>query len=232
MITGNEFLQILDCSNRFNNLSRLPLNEAEKGGLTLPEIVMSLKDMHTELNAGTEYEKYSGLFRLISIIVSDHCMRHGEPLKACELGCNSGALSQDISTLLYAFDPDAKYTCVSNSIGNESGMEWVDRIASVSAPSGLSLVVSDFSDTGLKDSNYDVTIINGTVTFEDPVNALKEAVRITKDDGLIVCYSEGQYLLDDGFKLLFAERNEWRFDSTHILFKAYKKDAWKNENLK
>ena len=140
-------IRILDCSNTFNNFSRVPLFDAEEGNMTISDLVMSLNDMNEELNAGTGFEKYSGLFKLVSIIAADQCMRLGAPLKVCEIGCNNGALSQDIATILCAFDPDAKYTCVSNVIGNESGMEWLDRISCVKAPSGLSLLASDFADT-------------------------------------------------------------------------------------
>ncbi len=217
---------ILDCSNAYFNKSRVPIFKAPLGSSILADRLLSLKDFYLSLNTGTKYEKYAGLFRMISVIVSDHCMRNGEPLKVCEIGCNSGALTQDIATVLTWFDPDAKYVCVSNAIGNESDMEWVDRISCIDVPAGLALHVSDFHDTSLRDDYFDITIINGCVPIPDPVKTVKEAGRITKNDGMIICYSEEQYLLDDGMRMMFDKKTEWRFTGTRVLYRAFKKDMW------
>lgn len=211
---------ILDFSRPIDNKSRIPIISDNDKQLTVYKLLSSVLKRTEEYNKGTEYEKYMGIYIVMSILITDHLMRHADRPGICEIGCNNGVLSMSIAMLLQAFDPDSKYVCVTNCIGNESGTDWLDRISCITPPSGLSLLASDFHDTMLKDEGFDCTLINGTVRFDDPLGVLKEAGRITSKKGKIVCYSREQPLLDDGFKLIFDKVKEWRFDSNNVLYLA------------
>ena len=206
------------------NLSRVPLSYTGDDRPTIIDLLFQSKKKYEEINQGTKYEDLNGVFFVIILLAARLFLHKGEPLKVAEIGCNSGALSMYMAPLLKAFDPDAEYICVSNAIGNESGVEWVDRISMVDAPSGLSFLVSDFHNTKLRDDYFDLTIINGTQRMPLPLESIKEASRITEKEGLIFCISDDQELLDDGFRLFANERKEYRYTPKRVIYTAEKKD--------
>lgn len=212
---------LLDFSRPIDNKSRIPVistNNDEQ--LTIYKLLHSVMEKSEEYNKGTEYESYTGIYSVMSILITDYLMRHADLPKICEIGCNNGVLSMNVAMLLQAFNPDSKFVCVTNSIGNESSTDWLDRISCINPPLGLSMLASDFHDTMLKDEGFDCTLINGTVKFDDPLGVLKEAKRITSKKGRIICFSKNQPLLDDGFKLIFDNIKEWRFDIDNVLYQA------------
>ncbi len=218
---------LLDCRFAIENHSRVPLYDTgDDSMLNIPELIVKNKEDHLQINAGTEQEEYADVFMIMDTLLSDFFMHRGEPLKAAEIGCNIGSYSTHMASLLHSFDPAADYACVTNSIGNESDSQWLDRISMVEAPAGLALIASDFNNTMLRDNYFDCTVINGTVQIPETADVIKEAGRITNDDGMIMCYSEDQYLLDDMFQMMFPVRREWRFSPKRVLFTARRSDMW------
>ena len=215
---------IININDFINNYSRVPLAYSDDGRPTIPDLLSLSANKYKEINEGTKYENYNGLYYVVNILASKFFIRKGEPLKVAEIGCNSGTLSMYFAPLLKAFDPEAEFVCVSNAIGNESGVEWIDRISLVDAPSGLSYLVSDFQKTKLRDEYFDLTLINGTQVFSAPLEIVREAARITAEDGMIICISDDQELLDDGFRLLTDERKEYRFNDRRVVYAAKKKN--------
>jgi SAM-dependent methyltransferase len=218
---------LIDCSDRLHNLSRVPghrLKDSPYNRPTILDLIAENNKRHSELDPVSSPEPF--FFSVIDAMVSDFFMRHGNPLKVCELGCNNGIMSFHIAPLLAEYDPKADYICVCNSIGNDSDNLWLDRIAVAKQPDGLKMLASDFSQTLLRDEYFDLTIINGTVPFDDPVNSIYEAARITSPNGKIICFSYNQYLLDDSFKLFFKNRTEYRFSEEVVIYSANRSDAW------
>ncbi len=214
---------IINVKDYIHNVSRVPLTYAGEDKQTIVDLLREIKKKCEEANIGTRYEKYIGLLYVVVLLASSFFLNKGEPLKIAEIGSNSGVLSMLIAPLLKAFDPEAEYVCISNAIGNESGVEWVDRIATVEAPSGLSFLVSDFHNTKLRDDHFDLTIINGTQGMPLPLETIREAERITGKEGVIFCISDDQDLLDDGFRLLTNEHKEYRFMARRVIHIATKK---------
>lgn len=68
---------------------------------------------------------------------------------------------------------------------------------------------ADYDDTMLEPESFDLVVINGSVRFEEPYRVVQEAERLCKQGGRIVCYSCYSPLLENSFRLRFAERNEY-----------------------
>ena len=218
---------LLDCKDYIHNYSRVPLNPTgQRGIISLPELIQKNMEDHKKINENTDQAPYVNMFFLLDILMSSFFVHHGEPLKVAEIGADKGSLSTHIASLLHAFDPKAEFVCICNTIGNESGNEWLNRICQAEAPDGLSLVASDFFNTRLQDEYFNYVVINGTVTISEPMETIKEAARITSKDGSILCFCESQFLLDDMIQMLFPVRKEWRFDPERVLFLVKKEDIW------
>ena len=220
---------ILDCNDRIHNYSRVPLHRIDDNGdETLPEIIIRINNDYKYKYENTYYARYAEYYLVITTLLSDFFMRHGEPLHVAEIGCNNGTLSTQIAQLLARFDPKADYICVCDTIGNESGNSWLNEISGISEiPSGLSFLAADFENTLLRDNYLDYTVINGTVPILNPMEVIQESARITTEGGRILLFSENQYLLDDTFQLMFSERREWRFNSRMVIQEAEMKNKCK-----
>ncbi len=217
---------LLDCDDRINNHSRVPMHRIfEDGTIILPELIIKNYNEQKQADGDTSMSEYAGVFSIMDCIMSKIFAEHGEPINVCEIGCDNGSLSMHISSLLAEFAPDNDYVGVCNSLG-ETDNKWIEHISQVKTPTGLQLVASDYSHTNLRDDYFYLTVINGTVPLLDPVNVIKEAVRITDEEGFILCFSDAQYLLDDSLRLLFSDRKEYRINPEQVIYKVMKKDFW------
>ena len=220
---------LLDCNDRIHNYSRVPMHRIAPGGqITIPELIIKNYNDQKEYDKGTAMYESSNIFLILDSIMSKVFVDHGEPINICEIGCDNGNLSMHISSLMAEFAPENDYVAVCHSLGSDEDNEWINHISQVKNPKGLQLIAADYSHTNLRDKYFDITVINGTVPIADPFNVIKEAVRITNDDGYIICYSHDQYLLDDTFKLMFSNRKEYRINPEQVIYKALSKDAWKS----
>lgn len=226
IILDNEI--ILDCNDRIHNISRVVghvPSDQKQNFVTVIDLITLNYQRHQQMN----FEKTPPpmLYSVIDTLLSDYFMRHGEPLRIAEIGCNNGVMSFHIAPLLAAYDPNADYVCVCNTIGNESNNQWLDLISQVTPPDGLALIASDFSHTLLQKEHFDVTVINGDVHIDDPMKVIEEAARITKPNGRIFCFSIDQYLLNDTFRMMFPERKEYMFNEELVIFSAERNNIWK-----
>ena len=218
---------ILDCNDRLHNLSRVPGHKLETTNepVTVCDYVLRALELHDSLNSDYPDKMYRAAFLLFDCLIADVFMRHGEPLRVVEIGSDSGVLSLQISYLLNIFDPSAELVCVCNTIGNESGNKWLDKISQITSPSGLAMMTSDYSNLYLRDNYFDLTIINGTVNIAEPMKVIDEGTRIAHEKGKVLCVSDSQPLLEDTFRLMFNECEEFSFSSDFNIMLA------KNENL-
>lgn len=218
---------ILNCNDRLHNYSRVPGHRIEDTGVkTISELVIENSKLHKDLFCGTPNMVYQNACFLCDCIIADLFMHKGEPLKAAEIGCNNGLLTAHFAPLLSAFDPNAKYVCVSNTIGNESNNIWLDIISQINTPEGFAFIASDFSETFLCDSFFELVVINGTTQLSDPIAVVKEAMRITSENGHVLCLSSKNFILEDAFYLFFDEIKEWRFRDGVTVMSAKGTDCW------
>ncbi len=200
---------ILDPTDLLHNYSRIPGHKMPDDDFdTVLDLVIKNHARHNEI-IQSEFAPSAEILLIIDSLASDFFMRRSGTLNVAEIGCNNGILSFHIAPLIAAYDPDARYACVCNTLGNESGNEWLDLISQINTPDGLSFHAADFTDTALRDGIFDLTIINGTVRIDDPMGTIKEAVRITNTNGIIICFSDDQVLLDDTFRIMFPECRAW-----------------------
>lgn len=203
--SGKQKTVLLDCTDFLSNKSRLPLH-SYSDDLTLPELILKLTERNERLCAGTGEERLALSNLLLDVLVSSCLIKTAFPVNALEIGSVSGVISYHLATLLGKFHPDSLLCCVSDSIGNESENQWLDRIILVEEPPRLSFLAADYHDTHLQENSFDLIVINGSITYEDPNAVLCEAERLIKNNGTIICCSDNFPLLEHIFKTKFPNR--------------------------
>lgn len=195
------------------------MHSVDGTGLTIPNLLQGIFHMHQEImNADVYGEKQATEYLTMSILLVRELIRSREAVQVAEIGATNGVLSRHLAGILGLFHPDSLLCSVTDTLGNESGNVWLDHISQVENPCRLSLVAAEYPQTNLQEHSFDITLVNGSVHFDDPDMVLREAERITKNDGLFICYQVSQPLLESTFKLLHPDYKEYRFLSyTDIL---------------
>ncbi len=184
----NETKPLLDCNNFLENKSRIPLH-SENNEMTLPLYLSNLLQTYSNLfEEGHAPNDALDLF-LIDSLLSAQLIKTALPVKVLELGCSNGRLSYHLASIIGKFHEQSTLCCVCDSIGNGSNNYWLDMISLVEQAPKLSLLASDYDDTNLADHNFDIVIINGSVLLKQAYSIVKEAQRLIKKDGIIICYA-------------------------------------------
>ncbi|WP_334145245.1 class I SAM-dependent methyltransferase [Muricomes intestini] len=205
---GVKSTSLLNCSDFLSNKSRIPLHSLGNG-LNVPLLISKLMEVNKPLSAGTGEEAFALSNLLLDVLVSSHLVKTPLPVKALEIGTVTGVTTYHLASLLGKFHPDSLLCCVSDSIGNESGNQWLNRIVLVEEPPRLSFLAADYHDTNLQESSFDIIVINGIVSYENPYEIVSEAKRLVKNGGLILCYSVENPALEQSFKKSFPKVTEY-----------------------
>lgn len=234
-VEGNQFLfqnekkqvVLLDVKDFMANKSRLPMHTLT-GDLTIPGLLSDLKEKHKSIGEGTDESEFSAL--LLDILLTSYFIRSSAPLKVLEIGSVSGVLSYHLAALLGKLNRESRLCCVSNVIGNESANHWLDRISMVEQLPNLSMVAADYEDTQLRTDHFDIVILNGTTGFEKPYETIREAERLVKKGGILLCHAKDAPLLESNFKLIFSQREEYEIlPQETILVTVYPGYSWGQE---
>lgn len=217
---------LLDLCEQLSNKSRIPL-QAELPEMSILQLLILLQNMNGEI--GVRDEDVLSYF-LMDILLVSYLIRTSNPIKAVELGALDGLLSYHMATLLGRFHESSSLCCVSNVIGNESGNCWLDRICMVEQPPVLSMLAADYENTQLSSDHFDLVVINGMVNIDKPYEIVREAERLIKKGGFLICHAKENPLLESSFGLFFPERREYQLSANEkILTIFYEGTSWGKE---
>lgn len=223
---------LLDCRNFMENKSKIPMHSFAPEALTIPKLVLECLNQHEALCNGQEEADNGYETLILNLLLVSELIKKAFPMKVLEIGCNSGIVSYYLAILLGIFDRENTLCCVSDTIGNTSGNQWLDRISLVNYPPRLAMEAADYDNTMLESESFDIAFINGSVHFEEPYHVIKEAERLVKSGGRIVCYACNSPLLENGFRVRFSERKEYSLKPDVCILSANKdgreKDAKEN----
>lgn len=191
-----------DARDFFRNKSRVPMHTFTDGE-TIPSLLAELTSRSKEIlpYADDNSEYISHL--IIDNLLVTRLMRTCAPLKVLELGCSNGRLSYHLAYLLGKFHPDSLLCLVDHEISNENPRTWLDTIASAKYSPEISAVISDYDKTNLADESFDIVFINAVDNVTEPITLIREAGRIVRENGWIVCLYNDTPLLESSFKLAF-----------------------------
>lgn len=214
---------LLDLSEHLSNKSRIPLH----GEPSILQLLLELQRINGEIG-GNDGDALSSF--LMDILLASYLIRTSSQVKALELGALDGLLSYHMATLIGMFHESSSLCCVSNVIGNESGNCWLDRICMVKQPPVLSMLAADYENTQLASDWFDLVVINGTVSIDNPYETIREAERLIKKGGLLICHVKEAPLLESSFGLVFPGRREYQLSADEkILTFHYESVSWGEE---
>lgn len=179
---------LLSYEEMIANYSRLPLQYMGKGADSLLSLMLEGMDSHGELASGTVEMCANREYATIELLVAREHMKTPYELKVLEIGCTSGIMSHHLAKLIGKYHENSQLCCVTDTIGNESGNEWLDKISLLERVPRLSLLATDYDCMPLADEYYDIVIINGTEMFAKKEEVLSEVARVLKKDGLLIGY--------------------------------------------
>lgn len=225
-IDGDRREALLDYSHFMLNRSRYPMQTLPDGKTGIVSLIVELRNSHKELSHEEDvFPSY-----LLDIIVTSYLIRTAAPLKVLEIGATSGILSYHLAVLMGKLNRESLLCCVSNVAGNGSENHWLDRISMVDDPPNLSMLVSDYDATQLQTGNFDIVILNGTDWFDKPYETVREAERLVKKSGVVLCHAKDAPLLESSFKLVFPERREYEITPLEtILAVSDPETSWKQD---
>ena len=157
---------------------------------------------------------------LMLTLVTKQVLQCTTPPVLLECGCGDGALSYFLASVLGDLQEQSRLFCLNDII--DPG--WLDRIGQVKYPPDINYLASNYKHTGLQQDFFDMVVINGTTYFKDPDVTLQEAIRVLKPDGLLICYSENNPLMESVFQLYFDCRRQYVLNYTSMIQKKKKSD--------
>lgn len=235
----NESKILLDCNDFMANKSRIPLVSPDIKSV-LPFFLANLHQTYLNLFSEELVPNDGADYFLIDILLSAQLIKTSLPVKIVELGCTNGRLSYHLASVIGKFNTNSTLCCICDSIGNESGNFWLDMISLVENAPRLSMLASDYDDTNLCTNHFDIIIINGSVQISDADAMIKEAKRLVKTTGIIICYAWQQPQITNSMKQAFSSIDEYPTNTNVSVLLAHANDAidecdkiieWKNKAL-
>jgi len=221
---------ILTLNDYIKNKSRIPMHTDVENGNTISQFLINLTKRNRDLFPEITPKKEIACLTATSIIVSE-LIKSAAPVKMAEFGSTNGDISYNLMELLGNFHPASQLCLISNTVGNESGNNCLNCITQATAYPEFSMIFSDYTKTNLSDNCFDLVFINGDVCNEDHYSVLKEAERVTKQGGLLICWTSGDCLLESTFKLIFSKREEYELTAMDKLLTTRKTaDSWSNQS--
>ncbi len=214
---------LLDCNKYLENKSRIPFHSID-GRITVPKMIFDMFERHSQAFEGLEYAKQAVYYSLIDVLVTSYHVKSSGPKRLLEIGCTDGVMSYHLGTILGKLHPQSLLYSVSDTIGNESSNQWLDFIAMIEEMPKLAFGAVDYYDTNLKDDNFDIVVINGFNPVEPPELVLKEAYRVLKENGMLICFAYKQPLLESCFQLFFEKREEYFLNYDGKILVTYKEE--------
>ncbi len=199
---------LLDFADHLSNKSKIPLH-SPTDDLTVMSLIKMLLQRYPQISKGTEEAENIMESIMINTLLAAFLVKTSLPVKVLEIGCTNGIMSYSLATILGSFHKRSELCCMSDVIGNTSQNQWLDKMALVSDVPELSLVIADYEKTPLASDYFDIVIINGSVYFQEPFQVIKEAKRLTKKNGLLLCYCCNAPLLESSFCFHFQNREEY-----------------------
>lgn len=215
---------LLDCNDYLANKSRVPMH-APVEGVSVSDFLGNLNLAYTDLFVEGHAPSDGNAYSYIDALLAKELIKTSQPVKVAELGCSNGRLSYHLATVLGRFHPESNLCCVCDSIGNESGNFWLDMISLVEIPPKLSLHACDYDDTNLCNNHFDIVILNGSVAFADIDAVLKEALKLIKTNGVLICYVYRQPELANYMRKAFSRVDEYNTDDNSVVLVASVIDA-------
>lgn len=213
---------LLDCKDLLSNKSRLPLHRLpDQTHLTVPDLLQRLIERQQR-----ESDTLAFPFGVTDTLLAARLIRFARPVSVLEYGSCQGELSVHLAELLGAFHEASDLVCGNDAVEPA----WLNRIAGVEHPPRFSFLSADFGAFPLESGRFDAVLINGLANFMEPRAVISDALRLVRNDGVLICCAWNAPLLESAFQLFFEKREEYELEPAVRVMLAKACDcSWKPE---
>lgn len=217
---------LIDLQSLLENKSHVPLLTGNDHNASLPDIVNELMRRHKTCFG----EQLSAMQEciLIDFLAARRLMRSASPLQIVEIGAADGILSFHLASMIGQYNTRSGLCCVSDT---ENG-QWSEKIAKVGKTPEISRVVGAHEHTKLPSDQYDIVILNSNEQFTDMAGVVREAKRLIRSKGIVICLEKKQPLLSQEFKKEFPGIETFEVNSyTTVYYAEAQKDSVVNNDV-
>lgn len=215
---GQHDQTLIDARKLIENNSRIPMVFGNDHRLSLIKITNILRGQHDALFAENLPAKQECM--LIDFLIARRLLKSAMPLNIVEIGATKGILSFHLATMIGQYNVESSLFCVCNAVGSTDNSQWTEKISKVDTLPKLSMITADYGQTGLQSHGFDVVVLNGSEFFIDAGKVVKEAERLVRSKGIIICLEKERSQLSDEFSKRFSEHETFEVDSDTAVFYA------------
>lgn len=210
---------VFDLTDNLANKSRVPLRSKGVDGLSIAALLLVLQESNKRIGGYADKDTASDL---MNVLVAKELIRSAAPIHVIEMGALAGFNSYQLATLMGMINEESRLCSVCHVIGNESDNHWLDYICMVEKPPMLSLLVSDYHETGLESRAFDLVVVDGGTDYEKPDDMISEIKRLLKKEGVLICHVVDQTDLRRAVLHQFApeEYEEYRLNEHESIIVA------------
>ena len=217
---------LIDLQNLLENKSHVPLLTGNAHNASLPDIVNELMRRHKTCFG----EQLSAMQEciLIDFLAARRLMRSASPLQIVEIGAADGILSFHLASMIGQYNTRSGLCCVSDT----ENSQWSEKIAKVGKTPEISRVAGAHEHTKLPSDQYDIVILNSNEQFTDMAGVVREAKRLIRSKGIVICLEKKQPLLSQEFKKEFPGIETFEVNSyTTVYYAEAQKDSVVNNDI-
>ncbi len=182
---GDKRRIVFDLTDNLANKSRVPLRSKGIDELSIAGLLLILQECNKQIGGYADGDMASAL---MDILVTKELIRSAAPIYVTEIGAIAGLNSYHLATLMGMINEESRLCSVCHVIGNESDNHWLDYICMVEKPPVLSMLVSDYHETGLERRAFDLVVVDGGINYEKPDEMISEIKRLLKKEGVLICH--------------------------------------------
>lgn len=227
----NGFENVLFTYDRFRNHSSVPLYEIA-GDTQEPLLMNQLNTFINDfdrINENVPEGLSKETITLCVFLITAELLKKHRNYNVLEIGCDNGVLSCYLAGILKYFNTNNRLICMTDYLDSECRKNWLEKIMLADAADIVSVVTAEYSSDFFKKGYFDIVIINGSVQFDEPAVMINNAVNSAKNNGIIICLPENQYLLNSCFQAVLNNCTEYNQDEKwSVLFKRIDEQDKKN----
>lgn len=244
--------KILDFTDFFQNFGSIPLHRIDPNARALPDILKSLRAEFNQMlsqmsnqgaplselnNASLSASPSEGSNEFLSenpsapaiddlslILTIAFCFKQSltgyKARHILEIGCRQGLLSYFLAKTAGLTHRENKVYCLSEVPPAEAFHRIIFGLGYMGA--NLSLLTTDKDFAVLRDDSFAFTVVNGRQWTGEPAAVVRNALRVTKKGGYLLCLTQRQALLYSRYAAKINDYEEYPVsaDGSVVLVKA------------
>ncbi len=195
---------LIDFHRPMLNFSRLPLYQSDREQISLFGVLSTLMYASKVKERFGEQFVYNQYYELIYFLASKFMISipGTRTSRTLELGADNWILSYHLCVLLGAFHADNEYFLVTDA-KNQDNILWLkNHVEKEKLLKNVTLINDDYEKLHFDHNSFDMVILNGSSTSNNPSDMVTAALNFVKKHGVIIAFNQfANTVFEDLYKL-------------------------------